>query len=369
MLLMAAVTALSGVVAAPPPAGAVDTTKTFIQYVVSPHPDDVFEAWSLVQDAKANYPVFVTLTKGESTAYCKGAYATPINVAYYGSFDRSTAQGCKGARMASLDNWLDDQSDTDDYLNDYVRGGDPAKGATMQLVTDVAAAGAAPDSGAPTKTGINSCAPAWSASQPCAGTNPNAGAPVADNLNDPDGATLARGVTWYVGATSARVEFDLGDGNLTDDEAVWAVDYVRSKRGVPGFLPDIPEYGVIAAAYSNVGQEYSACTEYSHHDHRAVQEAVYDTDLIPDDGAAHPQWGVTCGSQTTSTGVDPEALRANGGRSNAITTARYAANMGSASASFQVRFGWLRAGALWPANTDPVGGVIFSRWNYFWRRY
>jgi hypothetical protein len=46
------------------------TTKVQIQYVLIPHPDDEFSAWSLIQRAADNYPVFILLTRGERTAYC-----------------------------------------------------------------------------------------------------------------------------------------------------------------------------------------------------------------------------------------------------------------------------------------------------------
>src|SRR5436305_2917999 len=103
LLLAAGATALQAT-----PSHALSTTKTQIQYIVSPHPDDVFEAWSLIQDSSANYPVFITLTKGESTGHCTGT-RTIDGITY----DLTQQSQCKAARMASLNGWLDDQSDTD----------------------------------------------------------------------------------------------------------------------------------------------------------------------------------------------------------------------------------------------------------------
>ncbi|MBV1848801.1 hypothetical protein [Catellatospora tritici] len=347
-------------------AQAITTTKTHIQYFVSPHPDDVFEAWSLVQDSSANYPVFITLTMGEKTGYCSTRtldLGSPWGTV---SITEGDLPSCKAARMASLNAWLDDQSAADAYLNDFVRAENTSAGYNMTKYTDVAPAGGT-DSGGPNAAGMTGCNPAWG-STGCTGTNPTAGVPVPSNLNEVPALqqSAAQQVTWYVGSTSARVEFDLGDGNLTDAEVVWAVDYVRANRATR--LPLTNEYGVVAAAYSNLAGHYTACYDYSHHDHRAVHEAIYNNDLI-DAAGSHPQWGATCGSQTTTVGVDPEV--AAGGRSKQITNTHYNENMSTSSSYFQKRFGWLHNGTLWPSGKDPVAGtngVLFSQWNYFWAR-
>lgn len=364
-VLLALAVAASVAVTAPPAAAVGPQTQ--IQYFVSPHPDDIFESWSLTQLGQDIYPVFLTLTKGESTGYCQNTHATSISVEYWGTFNRATPAGCKGARMASLNNWLDDQSDLDGRFNDYVRAENPAVGYNMTKYVDLAPAGGT-DAGAPTVANRGACAPAWNPSVPgscTGGVNPNAGKPVASNLNPGGGSTNARTVTWYVGATSARVEFDLGDGNLTDAEVVWAVAFVRSMRATR--LPLTAEFGVVAAGYSNLHHQYAACADYSHTDHRAVHETIYATDLIPDAGT-HPQWGSTCGSQTTTVGVDGDVT--SGGESHMIPDSVYAANMSTTASSFQKRFLWLHNGSAWPSGIDPVNpSVIFAQWNYFWRRF
>lgn len=341
--------------AAPP-----STNKTVLQYIVSPHPDDVFMGWSLVQDSAANYPVFITFTQGESTSKCVGPAPYNITIGLWGTFDRSTPAGCKGARMASLNDWLDDQSAADPYLDDVARPG----ASTMTTTTELAPAGGTDPTGAPLPATMTACRPVFG-SGGCSGTNPNVGTPIPDNLNPGGGTTAARTVTWRVGGTSARVEFDLGDGNLTNAEIVWAMAYVRSRRAA--LLPLTAEYGVVGAAYSNLNQRYKACTDYSHHDHRAVHEALHHNDLIPDPGN-HPQWAATCGNQAGGS-VDPEALPVNGGRQNQITAAHYSENMaGTGPRYFQVRFDWLN-GPVWPSGNEPTNGVIFAGWNYFWRRF
>jgi hypothetical protein len=87
--------------------------------------------------------------------------------------------------------------------------------------------------------------------------------------------------------------------------------------------------------------------------------------------AAYP-WEVdqftTCGSQSTTVGIDAGSLPANGGRANKISDVHYARNMATTSSYFQNRFGWLHSGP-WPKGADPAHPVIFSQWNYFWRRF
>lgn len=365
------------------PAQAVTTSKQSISWIVSAHPDDVMSGYSLVVGSSANYPVFVTLTRGEGTGYCKNDFATNINVQYYpGGFDRadhlSPEAGCKGARMASLNNWLDDQSDHDAYLNDYVRGEDPSHGYNMTKHVDLVPMGGY-DDGAPTIDGQDTCNPGWA---PCVDPdgnhiyanipqNPNERSSTPHNLNDeaatdnPDYTVNAQTAIWYVGATSARVEFDLGDGNVTDDEILWALAYARSKIGT--YLPDLPEYAVVGATYSNVQSAYSACVENSERDHRAVHEAIYANRIIPQDGLVHPQYAATCGYGTSvstshaTAGTDPEVNRIND-----VGYSYYHLNM-DPGGLFQNRFGWLSNGD-WPSGAYATDNY-WPQYQSFWRSF
>jgi hypothetical protein len=344
--------------------------KTQIMYVVSPHPDDVFESWSLIANSASNYPVFITMTQGESTNYCSGSKTFP----YWPTFDTSTEAGCKGARMASLNNWLDDASVQDTYLNELVRGEGAGFNMTKTVVTNVPQGGT--DSGAPTISTMTSCSPNFGSCSGGSGANPNAGLTIPQNLNDgANSSANARTVTWYVGADSARVQFDLGDGNLTKDEVTWALNYVRSERGAGKLLAQAPaaEYGVIAAGYSNVNGTYYHCYTYGHHDHRAIQESIYNVRFIPVDGFPHPQYGATCGHGQTVTsshaqaGTDPDVYRVDNMDAKGIS-GLYDSHMLNSSSYFQNRFGWLSSG-LWPTGVEPVGDVIFSQWQYHWRSF
>ena len=44
-----------------------------IRYIVLPHPDDEFEAWSMVAGDTTHYIVFILLTRGEYSRYCDGS--------------------------------------------------------------------------------------------------------------------------------------------------------------------------------------------------------------------------------------------------------------------------------------------------------
>ena len=44
-----------------------------IRYIVIPHPDDEFEAWSMVANDTTHYIVFILLTRGEDSSYCDGS--------------------------------------------------------------------------------------------------------------------------------------------------------------------------------------------------------------------------------------------------------------------------------------------------------
>lgn len=299
-------------------AAALTTTKTNLQYFVSPHPDDIYSAWGMVQHSTGNYPVFVVATAGEKTGFCQGQSVT---VAGYGTYSPVVKNStmCKNARMASLNAWFDDQTTRDKNL-------DNLKTVTPQRV----------------------CFAAQSSTIPL-NTNNDA----AQNTNKPYLCA-----NYLIGANSARVEFDLGDGNLTKEEVNWAIKNVRAKRSM---FPVTKEYGVVAAGYYNTS--YSGCGIYGHADHYALHSAVYNTEQFPDDVAGyHPQFGATCAS-------DPDYKKYN--YSKSIVTSDYAANMTPSTGMFQIRFGWLTS-PYWTygtqAQTQSKANAVFTSDQYFWVR-
>ena len=72
-IALSLVLGVAGLTANAGPATAVPaTSKTQLQYIVIPHPDDEYEAWSLVEKSAGNYPVFLVMTHGEETSFYDG---------------------------------------------------------------------------------------------------------------------------------------------------------------------------------------------------------------------------------------------------------------------------------------------------------
>ena len=317
--------------AAPP-----STSKKQLTYVVAPHPDDVYEAWSLVQGATDNYPVFVTFTKGEASTYCRGQ-SVPVDG--YGSYTTPQWEaGCKNARMASLNSFLDKKSQTDSTL-------DPLSATGYRAITTPASTSA--DGGAPTAAVLTSCAAHNIPSTSCSASN---GKPVPWNGNN---GTSPTGWTLRVGPKSARAEFDLGDGNLTDAEVKWAIAAVRAQRGIN--IPSLPEYAIIGASYSNLYN--GAAWQYKHHDHRAVSETLYNggfgintlgaTYLSDPDANAFYSYPYSGGNGIPA---------GNGTNTDRRVTSYYSDMSGNTSSggAFQKSFGWLTGDAGSPTAAWPI---------------
>lgn len=287
------------------------STKKQLQYLVTAHPDDELAAWSLIEKSTDNYPVFIVLTQGEHTGYCEASginhwqpelgEARPATTLPY--VGRGTKQ-CKDARIASWHRFLDGMAERDNTL-----------------------------SKAPRFRGTFS-------------------------------ATAGSFRVW-ADSKSARVVFDLGDGNLSSAEVTAAIQAVRSQRSQ--LFPLTKEYGVIAGSYSNIDRT-NGCDHYDHSDHRSVHVAIYSTDQ----GTPGPQWGRTC--------INDPDVRANG-RIEEVDSDTYAHAMGVDAPSwdpnrypnarrlgaFQVHYGWLRS-AYWEG-TGRSGTTQFDKRQAFWRRF
>ncbi|WP_369052785.1 hypothetical protein [Kineococcus terrestris] len=207
--------------------------------VVSPHPDDELQGWSLVTGrGPGTYPVFVTLTHGESTTKCAPEELERTLRTGWGEREPEPlpeGPGTPSCAEARLDSWhafLDEATAVEGWretLDDLVEG-------EVQV--------------------------------------PGVAAPA----------------TTWVGESGARVAVDGGDGSLTPQVVDAAVDAVLGLRGT--VLPDLPLATVVGAAYTNdspgAGRNRAAdgtCTdhpcegdpryaEYEHPDHWAVREAL-----------------------------------------------------------------------------------------------
>jgi hypothetical protein len=254
-LLATTLTAATTPARAAPPT----TAKTSIAYVVSPHPDDELEGWALVAGRTEQYPVFVVLTHGEETGMCN---VEPSDDPAVPALNLQTGErtpepsppqapfsdGCQAARLDSWHHFLDGMGNVDTALDQ----GPP-------LVGTFTGDQRYPDDAPPLRCDTKG----------------------ADNGACPSGDLPSPTYQVWAGPKSARVAFDLGDGDLNAGEVTWAIQTVRALRGTS--LPDLPEAGVIGAGYRNLNA--SGTFVYDHKDHRAEHEALAGVDQ-----GAGPQW-------------------------------------------------------------------------------
>ena len=193
-----------------------DTRKRQIVYVLVPHPDDEFEAWSLIEDSAENYPVFILCTQGEMTSMADGRAHQPELGEWtpppqpWGEPGSATV---RAQRVASFHAFLDAMAALDPHLDDGL------------VDHGVLADGPSP-------------------------------------------------FALHVGTRSARVVFDGGDGRLTPEFVTAALQRTRDLRRT--HLPVQQEYAVIGAAYYT--SSAAGSTRYAHPDHRAVHDALWDVD-------------------------------------------------------------------------------------------
>jgi hypothetical protein len=234
-----------------------------VSYIVLPHPDDEWQTWSLVENSPSNYKVFILLTQGEQTAYCGSIKWT---------------QQCKDERITSWLSYLTQMSQTDTALpGDWDAPRDvtlPARGYSLTV-----------DNGAGLVPASTS-ARVW-----------------ADKRGK-----------------GAAVVFDLGDGDLTRQEVKWAIESVRDNRAAMGINDTLPNWNALGAYWNSY---YPGCAVYTHPDHRAVHEALWNY-----------SYGFVYNAAATC-GADPDAQRKQ------LTTAPSNGASWGASGAFPAHYGWL----------------------------
>jgi hypothetical protein len=301
--------------------------KKQLAYIVIPHPDDEFEAWSLIQTSPDNYPVFLLMTHGEETSGCTTGVDGGISwfqptlgeVVYGNPYQGKWKPSCDAARLAGFHMFLDrmaQQDSTLPYQPPYLG----------HVCFDGSADGATPG-------------------------HIDNGTVVDDRCADV-----------YADAKGARVIFDLGDGDLQPAEVIWALQAVRANRPRLG-IPSLPEHEVMAAAFYNATAplsgvpQYPDCDYYGHPDHHAIHAALWNTHV-----GAGPQYGRTCDS-------DPD-VAGTGGRINYVSSTMQNAAFEVDPATQQrlgasvVAYGWLN-----PTYYETcAAGCGFSRKQSFWRR-
>lgn len=216
-----------------------------VLWVLVPHPDDEAQAWSLVERTPDVHKVFVVLTRGEQSAYCDEP-----------AWDVGTGElrpvpwplgrwspECEQARIGAFFGFMGQIGAHDDGLpTEYeslgVMGPFPAPQTAVcrhdSLPLDIQA----PDSA--------------SAGSGC----------IADRT------ALA-----WTSRLATVIWFNLGDGDLTDTEAVWATRVALEEREAFGLDPALPDIGIVGASFWN-GAGHHDCDDYAHPDHGAVQTAL-----------------------------------------------------------------------------------------------
>ena len=295
-----------------------------VSYILAPHPDDEFQSWSLVENSPDNYKVFITATRGEETSLCEpGNYNAALQASLGETAQSPSPAGrwttsCVAARQESQIRFLTQMSSADASI--------PGSFGTKATVGPFAANGA---SLCRSDNGVNSCSAAQR---------------TADVWIDSQG----RG---------AVVSFDLGDGDLNAAEVAWTVATVRDNRGALGINSSLPNFNVVGA-FSNTT---TACVAYPHVDHRAVHQALWNTDF-----GFRWQAAATCAG-------DPDQSRAGTVSANAVQSAF--AMSGSDQDSLSAnrlgahvkQYGWL-AGDYYHVDRNGQSLLFHSHQN-FWIRF
>ena len=296
-------TLLVGCSSSPPrdaaPAADPSNRTERIRYVVVPHPDDEFSAWSLLAHDTDHYVVFLLLTQGEAGESCTGGglqaeigERRPVPADFAGP---RTAV-CRAQRLDSWWAFLAQMAQSDGHLD-----------VPREVNTD------------------------------------------ADHR-------------LFVGEHTAALVFDFGDGQVTPDDVVSAVAAARSSR--PSF-PVTAEDDVVGAAYYNDSDP--DWYQYAHDDQRAVQSALWSTDLG------------TPGPQVVRTWPDDPRRSFTRRVPDDAYAAAMAVHPGPADpranpdaeriGAVQRAYGWLAfPGAYWAESEGPTS-FFFSRSQDFWSRW
>lgn len=192
--------------------------------VLVPHPDDEFQSWSLIEHRDNQAVIFVTLTQGESSSFCKPHNyetgleedlgelpPTPIPTG-------TETKSCTAARMNSMLGFISEMSLSDPHLPGNFLP------ATHHKV-------------------------------------PGTSSHTASIWRDKD----SRG---------AVVAFDLDDGNVTSEQVITLTQELLSNQ--QNWQLD---YGKISAIVGSFANDSYRCYSYPHPDHLAVSDALWSHDF------------------------------------------------------------------------------------------
>lgn len=230
-----------------------------VLWVLVPHPDDEAQAWSLVERTPDVHKVFIVLTRGEQSAFCD----TP-------AWDVGTGElrpvpwplgrwspECEQARIRSFFGFLSQIGAHDDGLpTEYeslgTLGPFPAPQTAVCHHDSLPGDIQAPDSASDTELS-------------------------ADTSTGSDCVADRTALAW-TSPLATVIWFNLGDGDLTAAETVWATQVALEKRETFGLDPALSDIGIVGASFWN-GDGLPDCDDYAHPDHGAVQTALMSTDF------------------------------------------------------------------------------------------
>lgn len=286
-----------------------------LRYVPEVHPDDNMSAGSLLPATPGRYDVFILLTRGEATANCTGQSVSTrwMNQEFLPQPQPTGlrfSDRCRDHRVASWHEFLDRLAGPDDPMGQVERH-------QGQSIT-------------------------WNGRT----------LPTPTHLVEDGASRPADYVDVAIGPRSARFVFDLGDGQLTRDKVIWAMENARRLRTL---LPTQSEGDIVAGGYFN---DTGAGSPYLHADHKALHDVLGTTDFgLP-------------GSQYSPIG------HADSDRAFGAWGGDYCANMchpadtngwANGMGRFQYSYGWLRLGKWETGTLDVHAG--FSEYQSFGKWY
>lgn len=207
-----------------------------LRYIPEVHPDDGGSSLSLMQPVPGRYDVHILLTRGEGVSDCNGGYVrTPWMDQEYLPQPQPTglrySDRCRDHRLSSWNLFQDRVGGKDDPMG-------PVERHTGKTIT-------------------------WHGRI----------LPTPTHLMQDGSSKPADYVDVAIGPHSARFAFDLGDGQLTSDKVIWAIENTRELRGL---LPTQTEGDIVGAGYYN---NTGAGSPYTHPDHKVLHDVLATVDF------------------------------------------------------------------------------------------
>jgi hypothetical protein len=225
-------------------------------------------SWADYYGSEPAHKVFIYLTLGEQTGYCGSSVglednegeAAPTPSPWDGTGDDGKwGSDCEDARVNSTLTFLDY------YANNYSEIADEFSYRDTYSLSDT--------------DPVNPCRSDLSDDPPADGTS-NSGS--CTSYGDADNVRVYNGTN----GPTTLLFFNLGDGDVTEDEVVWAIRRVNENKFLFG-IPDLTLWNMYGN-FSNMS--YSSCTGYTYEDHKKVHNALWNTDF----GVVGNQYGATC---------------------------------------------------------------------------